>query len=672
MEYNIENTLLTDREVEVVKQKADDKLIGILTSLVNESSHTFYGDFRFNTFTNNILSIQNEITGAEELLKNLEGMSYNELRKLGSKYKIKKDPKLKLDKVLLLNEVEKAITLKINDLRNTSNEYANAYTKNYKNTFEYFINDKISKLESAITTEHNLDNLNKYRYLRDNFKVLSNNLKDIHSWIDELSYPATLLGDYEDELNECNQKIKEYQDKIVRSSDYNEVMELTNLLKQENEKKHELKKDIKIQKQNILDVYNKGNIEINFVNMRNEFLKSMLNITSNCKEAFENGILDKTDFIDIDSNGKEIDKCSRAFHSFFYEIIEKEFEFRNYLEENEIVLENDSRERTSKFFNLVNNRTVSFTNENSSVNTSGENSKSSSEEVNYVDNDNKEITNNSLNNENVISNDVTPIGKDGISESIEITNNEETIKDQSEHELNNEQSEQVVEEPAVPESENSKSSLEQSTINLSQSFASQIEAEQSRNNSTDNQNDATILGMSTIPDYVSKETNSKEDDFGPDETKNDDALKEQFNIVQNDPTMPGIPFVPNNENNSEEQTLEGVEQQNDEENYTLRDVLIAFCNNTGDAIELKVIDIKDNTIDKISQQKTKIKNALIDSKEKIFTKFRDIYINDQKKYEKIKHHFMHENIFIRAQAKLEEIKKNIINEYNRNHGGRNL
>ena len=107
MEYNIENTLLTDREVEVVKQKADDKLIDILTSLVNESSHTFYGDFRFNTFTNNILSIQNEITSAEELLKNLEGMSYNELRKLGSKYKIKKDPKLKLDKVLLLNEVEK-------------------------------------------------------------------------------------------------------------------------------------------------------------------------------------------------------------------------------------------------------------------------------------------------------------------------------------------------------------------------------------------------------------------------------------------------------------------------------------------------------------------------------------------------------------------------------------
>ena len=178
--------------------------------------------------------------------------------------------------------------------------------------------------------------------------------------------------------------------------------------------------------------------------------------------------------------------------------------------------------------------------------------------------------------------------------------------------------------------------------------------------------------MSTIPDYVPKETNSKEDDFGPDETKNDDALKEQFNIVQNDPTMPGIPFVPSDETNSEKQTFEDMGQQNDLENYTLRDVLIAFCNNTGDAIELKVIDIKDNTIDKISQQKTKIKNALIDSKEKIFTKFRDIYINDQKKYEKIKHHFMHENIFIRAQAKLEEIKKNIINEYNRNHGGRNL
>lgn len=648
MEYNIENTLLTDREVEVVKQNADDKLISVLTALVNESSHTFYGDMRFNTFTNNILTIQNEISSNEELLKSLEGMSYNELRKLGSKYKIKKDPKLKLDKVLLLNEVEKAIALRINELRNKSNEYANAYTKNYKNTFEYFVNDKISKLESAITTEHNLDNLNKYKYLRDNFKVISSNLKNLHTWVDALSNPATLLVDYEEELNECSGRIKELQEGIINTYNYNEIIELTNSLKQESERKQELKELIYVQRQSLLAAYNDSSIEINFVNMRNEFLKCMLNIMSNSNEAFENGILDKNDFITIDHNGCEIDKCSRAFHSFFYEIIEREYDFRNYLEYNGIILDEIIKDKNP--FSAGNKLTDNLTYSNV--------------------NDNSKIKNDEQIGDNSIENSYESENNDLVNEGLSSAINE-----------NNEHDNENQEEP-----NNEKDNLEQATKDLSQSFLTQANEEMKSNNSISGVSEPTILEMSRKDETITKVIDGIDTDYddvnkaGSEDSNINDAFnvvdgsqyQEQNSDTENNTYEEFEPVVENYDDIVNEDSINQSSNFIDINNCTTRDILVALCSNTGNRIKFKVIEVKENSADKIAQQKLKIKTALTNVKEKLFTKVKEIYLNDQKKYDEIKYHFMHDNIFIKAHAKLEQIKNSIINEYNENHGGRNL
>ena len=348
MDYSIENTLLTDKEIDVLKRKADDKLVDVLCTLVNESGRTFYGNLRFNMFTNDIIGVNDQISKLDDLIRSIDRMSTDELKELANTYNVKKYSEL--NDSLLAYEVEKALRLERENLNEKSISLSSTYTINYKNTFEYFFNDCISKVEVALAKEHDIDNMDKYRILRRAFKNIQENLNTLHSLIDTMSVPATLLTDYNEELIDCESNIKELQDKLNLSYDYNEVVELENSLKLANEKRKNLKDAIKVQRENIINIYSSGNDQLDFSNMRTEILRCMIEVTSNSKEAFENNVLDKEDFF-TEEDDIQIDKCSRAFQSFFYEIIDKEFAYKNYLDENEIVLNNQLRSHSSRFFN---------------------------------------------------------------------------------------------------------------------------------------------------------------------------------------------------------------------------------------------------------------------------------------------------------------------------------
>lgn len=228
--------------------------------------------------------------------------------------------------------------------------------------------------------------------------------------------------------------------------------------------------------------------------------------------------------------------------------------------------------------------------------------------------------------------------------------------------------------------------MEQATKDLSQSFLNQANEEMKSNNSISGVSEPTILEMSRKDEPTAKVIDGIDTDYddvnkaGSEDSNINDAFnvvdgsqyQEQNSDTENNTYEEFEPVVENYDDIVNEDSISQSSNFIDINNCTTRDILVALCSNTGNKIKFKVIEIKENSADKIAQQKLKIKTALTNVKEKLFTKVKEIYLNDQKKYDEIKHYFMHDNIFIKAHAKLEQIKNSIINEYNENHGGRNL
>lgn len=333
MEYIINNDSLNEKEIEYIKKEANSKLISILSALVDSSSHTFFGELRLNNFTSNIISINDQIAEVENSLHGLDLKSYDELKKIAKEYKIKGYSRLNKD--LLSYEVEKAIYAKLEFLRDKSATLSNDYTRNYKNTFEYFINDKISKLESALTLEHNLDLINYYRFLLENFKILNINLKSIHSSLDAVSYAITLLNDYEEELTDVKNSIKENQRLLAISTDYNEMVNLREAIAKDFERKKSLIDLIEAQKTGIINIVDSKNLTTDFAIMKLDIFECLVNIKSNISVAYNNNA--------IDVNEEDMDKCMKAFGEFFTYPIFKQQEFENYLDDKEATYNNEKQ-----------------------------------------------------------------------------------------------------------------------------------------------------------------------------------------------------------------------------------------------------------------------------------------------------------------------------------------
>ena len=346
MNYNIENTLLTEEELGKVTKIADDKLVDILAALVDSSSNTFYGEYRLNNFTKSIIDVNDKISSTDTLLRSLESKTEDELKELAKEYKV--DGYEKLTKSLLLYEVEKAIYIERNELRDASISMANTYTSNYQNTFEYFISTNIAGLDRAINTEHNLDLLNKYKFLRDNFVALDYKLKTLHGWLDIITPEIEAMNEDKDEIDIITKRLKENQNKFAIGADadgnlfsFEELKKIKDEIDNDSSRLHELRESISVHKANTINLFNSSNIQINFANLKMEILENLVNIQSNIKEAYDNKVLT--------INADDIQKVMKAFNEYFNDPVYKQFEFTNFLRENDLIIDSD---RTNDLNNI--------------------------------------------------------------------------------------------------------------------------------------------------------------------------------------------------------------------------------------------------------------------------------------------------------------------------------
>lgn len=349
MNYNIENTNLTDRELEVVKKNADNKLIDILSTLADSGNNVFYGNMMMANFKDRILSVNDKLSEIDDLLRSLESKSDDEIKDLAKKYNVKNYEEL--NKSLLRYEVEKAIYLERNSLRDESIEVADTYTKNYKNTFEYFIKEKIDKLQSI--DEHNLELKAKYDLLLKNFKEIKESLEMLHSWIDVVTYPCSLLEQYESELTMINERIIDNQTNLAISTSYSEMKSLSEAIKAGENQRELVLESIDILKKDIIKTFKTSNIQINFANLKLKIFNNLEYIKSNMYGA--NDV--------IGMNEEDIDKVMKAFAEFFSLTICREYDFRNYLIENNIVLSDEHVQEKEFVAEETKENKVTFTEE---------------------------------------------------------------------------------------------------------------------------------------------------------------------------------------------------------------------------------------------------------------------------------------------------------------------
>lgn len=343
MDYSINNTLLTENEKRKLVDIANDKLIDVLTTFVNESSHTFYGEFKLNTFTNNLLSLNEKIMGLDATINDLNLKSFDELKSLAKEFNVENFETL--DKESLYQAVQKAIYVERERLNTQSMYLIESHTNSSRNTFKHFFEDKIYKLKNAIKDDFNDEHKKQYTALIEDFSSLLKIVNKLQTWVDGITIPITLLNDYKEELESCDKQISDLKSVRISSFDPIEISNAKERMNQLVDKKQILKDSINEQKINILNFFKSNHMSVDFESVKDEFIcKIMSHAIHNASYAFDNNIFNKEDFIAYE-DGKEIDKCSRAFSSFFYEIIQAQYNYEEFLSNNEMNLSDNSKNK---------------------------------------------------------------------------------------------------------------------------------------------------------------------------------------------------------------------------------------------------------------------------------------------------------------------------------------
>lgn len=332
MKYNINNSILTGEDISKVTKVADDKLVDILSALVDSSTNKFFDEYSLSNFNNEFSKTNESFQEVEEHLRLIENMPYEELKEFAKEYGIE-DERYET----LYVKVKEALENKKNSIQDEIDShldtYMNTHVKDYKNTFEYFTTSNIKPLEKIIITEHNVNLLNTYRVLRDNFKSLNDKLKVLHKYVDVLSPSIYAIEDDLDEIESLKKNIEENQNKFALSSDYNEMVSLKEEINKDKAKINELNESVNNHKREAIKAVDENDIRLNFINLKVELFENLINIKDNIKDAYNAGVLSISE--------KDVEECMDAFTEFFKNPIITEFDFRNYLTENNIVLEDE-------------------------------------------------------------------------------------------------------------------------------------------------------------------------------------------------------------------------------------------------------------------------------------------------------------------------------------------
>jgi hypothetical protein len=231
-------------------------------------------------------------------------------------------------KEALIQELKVALNNKKISLNTDKANLYKASDRNYYNTYENTINSIVEDLNDEQYRELNVARKSSLKALTDELGVIQDKLKEVHKWFDAVSIPATLLNDYLEELEKTDKLIKDNQEKyalIPDTSDPNsKVSEMSTVLGNINyyrNKKRMLLRSIATQKENILSVYKPV---IDFIDLKATIYNKLRFVKANIEDAM------------IDTRITDIEKYMVAFNEFFYELVSKQFELENYLDDNEV------------------------------------------------------------------------------------------------------------------------------------------------------------------------------------------------------------------------------------------------------------------------------------------------------------------------------------------------
>ena len=84
MEYTFKNNLLTEDEKKVIKRTVDEKIVDLLVLLSKKADGVFFGEQKYQSYINKIMSISDEVDLIDGLINDLESKSVIDLMNIAS------------------------------------------------------------------------------------------------------------------------------------------------------------------------------------------------------------------------------------------------------------------------------------------------------------------------------------------------------------------------------------------------------------------------------------------------------------------------------------------------------------------------------------------------------------------------------------------------------------
>lgn len=326
MELIFKNDLLTEDEKKVISRTVDEKIVDLLILLSKKADGVFFGEQKYQSYINKIMAISDEVERIDILINELDSKTITDLLNIAREYELEVNNTTQ--KEALIQELKVALNNKKISLNTDKTNLYKASDRNYYNTYEHTINSIIEDLNDEQYRELNITRKSSLKALTDELGVVQDKLKEVHKWFDAVTIPLTLLNDYLKELEKTDELIKDNQKKyalIPDTSDPNsKVSEMSTVLGNINyyrNKKQMLLKSIATQKENILSVYKPA---IDFIDLKATIYNKLRFVKANIEDAM------------IDTRITDIEKYMVAFNEFFYELVSKQFELENYLDDNEV------------------------------------------------------------------------------------------------------------------------------------------------------------------------------------------------------------------------------------------------------------------------------------------------------------------------------------------------
>ena len=359
------------------QNEADDKLLEILSSFMKFKNYFCDKEGAIS----GIESKDSEIKSLEDLISALPTKSVDELLSLANSYGISV-PKPNTTSVYLVSEISEAIYSKIADLRKEAERYSDEYNK-YQRTYIYTFEKYAKNIKNALDKpepeklqgEERRGNgalvfgiASDYKDLYKKFQSLISKLKVLNTWVVALAPEMDKLEDANDEIDRIKFRLSDEYKKVANVNstyipqyDVDTLEDDTGKLFSDLEKyrlQHDKQKEI------ILSMFDTIGVQINFKELKEQIFEDLNYIRTNISVAHEHNV------VPIDE--KEVDRFMDAFYTMFFYPIINECEFRTYLADHGVRIEDENLKSFEQLINANEEVKVQSQKFSENVNTASE------------------------------------------------------------------------------------------------------------------------------------------------------------------------------------------------------------------------------------------------------------------------------------------------------------